>query len=382
MKKQELLFLIIGMPTIIFFLFILSQSFVIIGSFMTVFLIVFIIGFCLHKKDLALNLTKLGILLFLLLFILYPNPLDWGNQINRRINKHQLITPNDPKIALLNQSFFVWYKDKNDTYFGSPTSTAFKDLDEVIQVKIVQFYLYNRSNPDRILHYSYDFFNPPRLAYDHLATVNEILNENATYGTDDCDGIAVVTCSLLTFMGYDAYIAEGDSHWWTVVFFNGSHDWSQGNPIQLNWWPSVGNAYFIFNRYYLIITQPIMYSIANVLSETGNYIYGDFYYDVLMGEYINPILAWVLVIIILLVLALLIQYFLIVPRRWKLKKSDLTGILFGWVMMTIVCIGLFLLVHFDLAIYAHLLVFSSLTIIIFCMDRKIPKKIPGFNKFS
>ena len=70
-------------------------------------------------------------------------------------------------------------------------------------------------------------------------------------------------------MGYDAWIAEGDFHWWTVVFFNGTRNWDKGNPVQLNWWPSVGKPYYIFNDRYIMITQPVTLSMMSILSETG-----------------------------------------------------------------------------------------------------------------
>ena len=381
MKKQQKIFLFVGFPFIAFFRFIISITLVIMGTFMTVFVIVFIIGFCLNKKDRALNFTKLGILLFLIFFIMYPNIFDWGNQISRRIDKHQLITSNSPKIAILNNSFYDWYSKYNDTYFGVSSTTNFNDLNEILQVKLVQFFIYNHSNPNQIIDYSYDFMAPSRWAYDHLATVDEILNANATHGTDDCDGIAVVTCSLLIYMGYDAYIAEGDFHWWTIVFFNGTRYWNENNPVMLNWWPEVGKPYYLFNEKYTIFPQPLPISMLNVLSETGNYVYGDFYYDVLIGKYINPILAWIAIISIFLLLSIGIQYFLIIPRRWKFKKADLTEILFGWSTITIIGITLFFLVHFNLAIYGHLLVFTSLTVIIFSMSQKLPQKLPFFRLF-
>ncbi len=381
-RKQQKVFIIIGIPTLIFFIFLISQSYLILGTFLTVFLIVFIVGFCLHRKNLALNLTKLGILTFLLFFLMFPNPMDWGNQLYRRMDRRTLLTPNDPKIAMLNNSFYIWYAEKNDTYFGTPVATEFKDLDEVTQVKLVQFFIYNRSNPNRIMNYSYDFLTPPRYAYDHLATVNEILNDDATFGTDDCDGIAVVTCSLLIYMGYDAYIAEGDFHWWTVVFINGTRNWDEGNPVMLNWWPEVGKPYYLFNEKYIIITQPIPTSVINILSETGGYVYGVFYYDFLMGAYINPILAWLILICAFLLICLLIQYFLIVPYRWKLKKKDIGTILFAWIYMIVIGLLLFALVHFGLEIFGHALVFTSLAILIFLMDRNVAQKIPLFKKIQ
>ncbi|MBD3228803.1 MAG: hypothetical protein GF329_11510 [Candidatus Lokiarchaeota archaeon] len=358
----------------------------ILTSFMSVIFIVLVVGFCLHKKDLELRLTKLGILLFLIFFLMFPNPLDWGNQIYRRIDRQQLIEPSNAKIALLNETFYVWYSQKNDTYFGYSSTTEFTELNEVIQVKLVQFFLYNSSNPEQIIDYSYDFFNPPRYAYDHLATVDEILGSNFTSPhsvTDDCDGIAVITCSLLIHMGYDAFIAEGDFHWWTIVFINGTRGWSENNPVRLNWLPSVEEEYCCFNEKYIIITQPITLSIVNVLSETGGYVYGNFYYDFLMGEMgINTILGWTLLVVAFLILSSLMNYFLNVPRRFKLKKRDLANILFGWVFLILIGFLLFLLVHFDLAIFGHLLVFSSIAALLLLMDRRIPEKIPLFNKLT
>jgi hypothetical protein len=184
-------------------------------------------------------------------------------------------------------------------------------------------------------------------------------------------------------MGHDAFIAEGDFHWWTVVFINGTREWDNGNPVQLNWWPSVGNAYYYFNEKYVIISQPIETSIINVLSETGGYVYSNFYYEFLTGEMgLNPIISWLILLVAFLILSLLITYFLNIPRRFKLKKRDLANILFGWIYMVLIGIILFLFVYFDLAILGHLLVFSSICILLFLMDRKIAEKIPGLNKLK
>lgn len=59
--------------------------------------------------------------------------------------------------------------------------------------------------------YTSDFFNHASL--DHLATAEEVLSS----GQDDCDGQAVVLCSVLRYEGYDAYTVVGPSHAWVEV---------------------------------------------------------------------------------------------------------------------------------------------------------------------
>jgi len=349
MTQQKTFFLVIGLPTFIFFFFLVSQVYFIMSVFLIAFFLVFLVGFCLQKKDVWLRLTKMGVLLFLIFFLLFPNPVDWNNQLSRRIDRHQLITPNDPKIAMLSENFYSRY------------GSEFSDLDEASQVVLVQSYIL------RIIDYSYDYFAPSRYAFDHLATVDEILNNDATHGTDDCDGIAIVTCSLLIYMGYDAFIAEGDFHWWTVVFTEGTRDWYRGKTVQLNWWPALGYPYYIFNEEILMITQPVAQSIISVL--TDPYWIG-FYYDYFQIYFIAIFLG----------LSTLMQYILIIPRRWKFKKRDLAEILFGWVYLSIVGTSL-LLFQFWFTFVAGPLVFASLAIILFIMDRKLPEKVPGFKKF-
>jgi len=70
------------------------------------------------------------------------------------------------------------------------------------QLTFIQEFLYNVSNKrlgdtrnrslDGLITYAYDF-GYPRFTWDHLPSVDEVLSINM----DDCDGIAVVTCSLL-----------------------------------------------------------------------------------------------------------------------------------------------------------------------------------------
>ena len=51
------------------------------------------------------------------------------------------------------------------------------------------------------------------LSWDYRPSLSEVLNR----GSDDCDGRAIVTCSLLTFRGYNGYVVIGKWHAWVEV---------------------------------------------------------------------------------------------------------------------------------------------------------------------
>jgi len=59
--------------------------------------------------------------------------------------------------------------------------------------------------------YTNDFFTYASL--DHLPTAEEVLSSRK----DDCDGQAVLLCSVLRYAGYNAYTVIGPSHAWVEV---------------------------------------------------------------------------------------------------------------------------------------------------------------------
>ncbi|UCG70536.1 MAG: hypothetical protein JSV09_05840, partial [Thermoplasmata archaeon] len=201
-----------------------------------------------------ITLTKLGLVLFLWFVFLCWNPLYWPQQIYRRLNKGSLITPDAPEIISLNTTFTnsAFY---NGPYNRSTLQGQFQELSDI------QYFIYNPGfNDDDWINYTYDYFQYPGV-FEHVPLPSEVLENRQ----DDCDGIAVVTVSLLVLRGYEAYVAESDSHWWTYVRIcgedlNSSIRGKTYTTVYLNWWTSIGEPYMIFNQTRVIITQPLLVS--------------------------------------------------------------------------------------------------------------------------
>ena len=219
-----------------------------------------------RKERKFITLTKLAFVLFLWFMFLCWNPLYWPDQIYRRMNKGSLITPNAQCIA-----------DLNVTFYGSPSyngpynrSTIQGQLE---MLSDIQYFLY----PNGWLDYTYDFFQYPGV-FDHVPTPQEVLEDSPLPRQDDCDGIAVVTVSLLVRLGYEAYVAESDSHWWTYVKIYGNDTYGETPNssvrgenymiVYLNWWEGIGEPYLIFNQTAVIIMQPLYVSWWDQMTES------------------------------------------------------------------------------------------------------------------
>lgn len=108
------------------------------------------------------------------------NPLTWKSQFERRISPHMLIQP---------EKVGEFYKELD-------SDTDPHSIGEAIEEEIV---------------YANDFVTYASL--DHLPTAEEVLSSRK----DDCDGQAVLLCSVLRYAGYDACVVIGPSHAWVEV---------------------------------------------------------------------------------------------------------------------------------------------------------------------
>lgn len=108
------------------------------------------------------------------------NPLTWKSQFERRISPYMLIQPE--KVG----EFYQEIEGDADPH----------RIFEVIEEEIV---------------YTNDFFT--YVSLDHLPTAEEVLSSRK----DDCDGQAVLLCSVLRYAEYDAYTVIGPSHAWVEV---------------------------------------------------------------------------------------------------------------------------------------------------------------------
>ena len=130
------------------------------------------------KKSLAVSTV---VVLFIVSCGGSINPVMWKSQAERRLHPQILIQPE--KVAQFYQ----------DTFRSTDDPT---ELFEIIVSEIL---------------YTNDFFNHASL--DHLPTAEEVLLTRQ----DDCDGQAVLLCSVLRYAGYDAYTVVGPSHAWVEV---------------------------------------------------------------------------------------------------------------------------------------------------------------------
>jgi len=358
MRNSKKLFLIVGLPILAFCLFIMAIYYVIhIVWFLTVGGVYLIATY--RKKRKYLNLTKLALVLFLYFAFICINPLYWPSQISRHLDRGSLITPNAQCIVDLNASFVA------SASFNGPynRSTLQGQMDELSDI---QNFIYDPgNNPNDWIDYVYDFFQYPGV-FDHVPTPEEVLANRL----DDCDGIAVVTVSLLVRLGFEAYVAESDSHWWTYVRIygedlNSSLRGRTYTVIYLNWWEAIGDPYVIFNQTSVTIMQPLYAAWWDQMT--------DEYYTEIIQEYGVP-LVWALPIVGL-VMGLLISFGIGFLRNYPKKKMYLpNAFLAAAVVALILAIVLFL--PTNLMQYGNLTIIIGLGLLIFAVERDyLTKKI-------
>jgi hypothetical protein len=110
------------------------------------------------------------------------NPLAWKTHAERFISPSQLVQP-------------------------EKTASFYADMEDTVKDNPVQMFSYI----ERKIRYTNDLFNYKAL--NHLPTTEEVLQS----GKDDCDGQAVLLCSVLRHAGYNAYAVIGPNHAWVEV---------------------------------------------------------------------------------------------------------------------------------------------------------------------
>lgn len=134
------------------------------------------------------------------------NLLTWKTQIERLISPQQLIQPE--KVA----EFYA----EMEPHTGTDPTKIYEFISSEIQ-------------------YTSDLFN--YAAMNHLATAEEVLLSKK----DDCDGQAVLLCSVLRYQGYDAYVVIGPSHAWvevepdTLINYRGGDWFVRFNESAVEW---------------------------------------------------------------------------------------------------------------------------------------------------
>ncbi|PWI47927.1 hypothetical protein CEE45_09130 [Candidatus Heimdallarchaeota archaeon B3_Heim] len=128
-----------------------------------------------------------------------PNPFAWPGQISNRIALTETIQPDNPQIEEFNAKFEDYYANE-----FVPLSSFPSDPIELEIYAVGRFTIQEIEYGEDITNY---------LSWDYRPSLSEVLNR----GSDDCDGRAIVACSLLTFRGYDSYVVIGKWHAWVEV---------------------------------------------------------------------------------------------------------------------------------------------------------------------
>ena len=109
------------------------------------------------------------------------NPLIWKSQLERRISPQMMVQPEEV------------------AEFYQEVGPGLDDLSRIVELI------------ESEIPYANDLTN--HASIDHLPTTEEVLSSRK----DDCDGRAILMCSVLQYAGYDAYAVVGPSHAWVEV---------------------------------------------------------------------------------------------------------------------------------------------------------------------
>ncbi|NMC06859.1 MAG: hypothetical protein GYA24_16695 [Candidatus Lokiarchaeota archaeon] len=195
---------------------------------------------------------KIGIIFMIVFTGLVPNPLIWGQQISRRLDHRQLITPREPSVMALNDTSNLWAYISS-RYSGA-TPQQFKTWTIHDQVWRIFYYI------NYLIDYEYDIDTSG--VFDHVATPREVLAS----GKDDCQGISCVLASLLIYLGYNAWIAECPFHWYVRVFYvNGT---GQTNHVDVYRYSRNSDPFFLFNMDETVFPAQLGWTIETAFSDT------------------------------------------------------------------------------------------------------------------
>ncbi len=162
-----------------------------------------------RKNHWPIRFARITIFTSLLFLLANPVPTQWGPQFYRHWgdNRTELIEPDHPIMPELNQSFQIWFVERNEFSFSEDTNFEH-------QVREVDRYI-------RWERFNYTLDHLSWYVFDHLATIDEIIGTEDEEGKwhDDCDGISTITASFLIFLGFsNTYISEVTYHYHTMVY--------------------------------------------------------------------------------------------------------------------------------------------------------------------
>jgi hypothetical protein len=127
-----------------------------------------------------------------------PNPMAWPEQIYYRLAINENIQPENPQIKQLELEFKEFFIKESQLDYLSNKIT------EETKLRLVETFIESK------IPYVTDFNN--YFAIENIPSISRVLERG-----DDCDGIAIVTASLLKRLNYDSYVILGKWHSWIEV---------------------------------------------------------------------------------------------------------------------------------------------------------------------
>lgn len=320
LDKDKKIFVVIGIPCFIFLILFFCTYYFEFTVFFLMIMSIFIGGF-LKKDRKYLRLTKIGFFTFIIYIFMFYNITQLPNQFQRRLpgGRNKLIEPNNPNIEGLRKDFEDWHLETyNDTFDNLP-----EDERDDFETKMERVDYYVR---EIRMEYTYDI-NAPYYYYDHLPTIDEIFKRDLDDDgklEDDCDGITIVTVSLLLNLGYNAWAAETEFHYFTLVFQEGDNPKTKKGFEQAVYLYNSQKhpAYLMFNEEETIIppTQPIYLSVYDVF--TGTILWESYFLGFFEGRYfsVSIFVLIPLTYVICLLLSIILTY--AVKSGTSLKEVD------------------------------------------------------------
>lgn len=316
------LFIAIGIPCFLFIFFILINFYILFTAFYLIVLVVFLLGHF-RKKDSYFRLTKIGLLMVIIFFVNFYNisRIPSQMQVHSPGGRTSLIEPENPHMVELEQDFHNWHKKKHNQSFLSVDESSYEKLEAKLQR--VHYYIYYYR-----MEYTPDSEAPYHTS-DYIANIDEIFQSD-TDGDgrlqDDCDGISLVTATLLIRLGYNAFIAECIGHWNTIIFPQGinpktKEGFNQGIHLY-NWWGRP--TFYMFNQSEVLIPpeRPVYKSIGDVFFDERTYKYD--FLDFFKGRYIDlPVYILLLLAYVLIFLASALTFYLVklgIDKDQKIRK--------------------------------------------------------------
>ena len=325
LNKDQKYFLLLGVPSLTFTVYILLTFYILFTFFFLVVFIVLCLGL-MNRKNAYRRATKIGLLMVAIFVVNHYNPVHWSSQLATHFpgGRQHLIDPDHPEIAEIEEELYQWHRKVYNCSFKDLPEEERDDLD----LKMKRLDRFIRTE---IMEYTPDS-EAPYFTSDYIASLDEIFqsdtDEDGLY-QDDCDGITLVTVSLLLHMGYNAYIAECLSHWNSIVFPEGANPkteegFEQGVHLY-NWWGRP--SYYIFNETEVIIPpgRPVTLSFSELFLDESTYT--DEYLGFFRGHYLDlPLVLLVLLAYLLLFLASALLYFVVKfqhPGKPTIRKKKI-----------------------------------------------------------